>query len=258
MKKILIILLVIIVVVIGAGFGGYFVFKEEIDYLKTELGENFGKAITGVFKIQFNKNDYIEVDENIYLVNSKNSVDIINNFVTEKYDVIKMQELTGLILYEAEDESKVVTVNYTQNNIYTIFTVEEKAGKGVDFEITFTKKKNNGTKKLIDSKKSEEYDYNIYSYNGNINIKVKMRQKDLKSALNDGDITMERIIEKAKNDATEGKITATSYNDGGSTIYQYGTYTILKCNTSNGNQDVYIGPFGMQYEDVIEEEDEDK
>ena len=90
-----------------------------------------------------------------------------------------------------------------------------------------------------------------------IDIKVKMRTKELKDALKDGDITMERIISQAEKDAAAGLITATTFEDGGTKIYQYGTYTILKQNTLDGNKDVYIGPFGMQYEDVVEIEDEE-
>ena len=69
---------------------------------------------------------------------------------------------------------------------------------------------------------------------------------------------MERIISQAESDAAAGLITATTFDDGGTKIYQYGTYTILKQNTLDGVKDVYIGPFGMQYEDVIEVEDEEK
>ena len=252
MKKIIMIVLIIMIIVIGTICGGYFVFKDEIDSLKVELGDNFSKGIKGILKVQFDDRKNAQVGDNTYIVNSRNAIEAINDFVTNEYNVVKMQELAGLILYEAEDKSRVVTVNYEDSSIYTIFTVEEKVGKGTDFEILFSNKKNAGTKKIIDSNKSEEYDYNIYSYNGNIDIKVKMRQKNLKDALNDGDITMERIIQKAEQDASEGKITATPYDDGGSTIYQYGTYTILKCNTLDGNHDVYIGSFGMKFEDVIE------
>ncbi len=37
---------------------------------------------------------------------------------------------------------------------------------------------------------------------------------------------------------------------GGSIIYQYGNYTIIKCNTLDGNRDVYIGSKDMTINDL--------
>lgn len=254
MKKVLLILFVILVIIIGVAFGGYFVFKDEIDVLQNEIenGTPFDAAFT-IIKLQ--GKDYIELNENTFVMKTNYFTDNVEKFIENKYDVVKMQAVDTMILFEAKDGSKVITVNFTQNNLYTVFSVSEKSGQGTDFTITFGKKKN-GLKKIVDAKKSEDYDYNIFIYNGKIDIKVKMRTKELKKALEDKDITMERIISKAKQDADSNLITATTFKDGGSVMYQYGTYTILKCNTEDGNEDVYIGPFGMQYEDVIEVEDE--
>ncbi len=41
------------------------------------------------------------------------------------------------------------------------------------------------------------------------------------------------------------------YRDGGSMVYQYGSYTILKCHTLDGNRDVYIGTPEMNINDVL-------
>ena len=45
-------------------------------------------------------------------------------------------------------------------------------------------------------------------------------------------------------------ITGDMYKDGGSMIYQYDTYTIIKCHTIDGNRDVYIGTKEMTLNDV--------
>ena len=47
-------------------------------------------------------------------------------------------------------------------------------------------------------------------------------------------ITMEEIIQKANKDLDNNKITGDMYKDGGSMIYQYDTYTIIKCHTIEG------------------------
>ena len=45
------VLLIIMIIVIGTICGGYFVFKDEIDSLKVELGDNFSKGIKGIFHL---------------------------------------------------------------------------------------------------------------------------------------------------------------------------------------------------------------
>lgn len=257
MKKVLLVLVIIIVILLAVFAGGYLVFKDELDVLQegVEDGSVF-KSISQIIEVQ-NK-EYVKIDEDTYIMKTNSFKEQIDSFIEKEYDVVKMQDVDTMILYESKDQSKVVTVTFTQYNLYTLFNVQEKAGKGTEFTITFNTKKSDGIKVVVDEKKSEDYDYNIYTYNGKIDIKVKMRTKELKDALKDGDITMERIISQAENDAAAGLITATTFDDGGTKIYQYGTYTILKQNTLDGVKDVYIGPFGMQYEDVIEVEDEEK
>lgn len=257
MKKVLLVLAIIVVILLAVFAGGYLVFKDELDALQegVEDGSVF-KSISQIIEVQ-NK-EYVKIDEDTYIMKTNCFKEKIDNFVEKEYDVVKMQDVDTMILYESKDESKVVTVNFTQYNLYTMFDVQEKEGKGTEFIITFNTKKRDGKKVVVDAKKSEDYDYNIYTYNGKIDIKVKMRTKELKDALKDGDITMERIISQAENDANAGLITATTFDDGGSKMYQYGTYTILKLHTSDGVEDVYIGPFGMQYEDVVEIENENE
>lgn len=252
MKKILLVLFIIIVILVGVCAGGYFVFKDEIDTLQNEIENGTIKdALTAIIKVQ--NEEYIKLDDNTYIMKTNSFTDNVDSIIEKEYDVAKMQNVDTMILYESKDESKVITVTFTQNNLYTVFSVDEKVGQGTEFTITFTKKKSNGKKLIINAKKSDDYDYNIYTYNGNIDIKVKMRTKELKKALEDGDITMERIISQAESDAKAGLITATTFDDGGTVIYQYGTYTILKQHTLDGVEDVYIGPFGMKYSDVIDD-----
>ena len=43
----------------------------------------------------------------------------------------------------------------------------------------------------------------------------------------------------------EGIIEEISYDDGGSSVYQYPDYTIIKYHTLDGNRDVYIGSVDM-------------
>ena len=95
--------------------------------------------------------------------------------------------------------------------------------------------------KIVDKNKTDEYDYDVYVYGGSVNIRIDGKDYSLKEALLEGKITMEEIISKANKDLNEKNITGDMYKDGGSMIYQYSNYTIIKCHTLDGNRDVYIG-----------------
>lgn len=252
MKKVLIVLLIIVIIIIGLALGGYLLLKDDINYLKEEFGEdNLVSAIQSIYKIQNGEDDFLTTEDGKYMTATMNFKSKIDDFMLVEHKAKLLQEMDSLRLYETVGGDVVYTISYEQNNMYTLFTIDEKTGSGTDFELTFSKRNGSGAKKIIDGNKNDDYDYNIYIYNGSISIRVKTRTKTLQAALEDGNITMERIVEKAQSDADKDLITATVFEDGGSTLYQYGTHTILKCNTTDGNHDVYIGPFGMKYEDVM-------
>ena len=54
-------------------------------------------------------------------------------------------------------------------------------------------------------------------------------------------MTIDGILIKANQDASNGKIKSEMYKDGGTTEWYYDTYTIIKCHSLDGNRDVYIG-----------------
>ena len=65
----------------------------------------------------------------------------------------------------------------------------------------------------------------------------------MKDALNSKKITTKDILEKAKEDA----LSVDGWDDGGSTIYTFNNYKILKYNTLNGTKDLYIGSKDLNY-----------
>ena len=104
---------------------------------------------------------------------------------------------------------------------------------------------------ILDKSETDKYNYTIYAYDGSVNIKIDDKEYSLKDALLESKITMEEIIQKANKDLDNNKITGDMYKDGGSMIYQYDTYTIIKCHTVDGNRDVYIGTKDLKLTDVI-------
>ena len=84
--------------------------------------------------------------------------------------------------------------------------------------------------------------YNLY-YHGleDVIITVDGEQHSLAHALKRGKITMSAILAKANQDVADGVIEEISYDDGGSSVFKYPDYTIVKYHTLDGNDDMYIG-----------------
>ena len=84
--------------------------------------------------------------------------------------------------------------------------------------------------------------YNLY-YHGleDVIITVDGEQHSLAHALKRGKITMSAILAKANQDVSDGVIQDLRYEDGGSAVFNYPDYTIVKYHTLDGNDDMYIG-----------------
>lgn len=84
--------------------------------------------------------------------------------------------------------------------------------------------------------------YNLYYYNiGDVIVAVDGKEYPLAHALKLGKITMSAILAKANQDVSDGVIEEISYDDGGSSVFKYPDYTIVKYHTLDGNDDMYIG-----------------
>ena len=96
-----------------------------------------------------------------------------------------------------------------------------------------------------------KYNYDIYYYGiDNIIIEINNEKMDLVEALKKEKITMEQIIEQAESDCEAGVIGWDMYKEGGTMIYFYDTYKIIKSHSSDGNRDVFIGVPEMRLNDV--------
>ena len=115
-----------------------------------------------------------------------------------------------------------------------------------DYNINYYKESKKDKYKLIVSyddkeniKKVKSFDYDIYYYGiKKIDVVINNTTYDLLDAIDTNLITLDEIIYNMKNTST--------YKDGGSKLYisydlNDDTYSILKCNTLNGNNDIYIG-----------------
>lgn len=117
-----------------------------------------------------------------------------------------------------------------------------------DFELIFNKYDDSQIRTIILEDETEKFDYNIYSYGGDVKVKIDNKEYNLRDALLNDKITMDKIIEKANKDSQEEKVRSDMFSDGGTMIYKYDTYTIIKFNTLDNNKDIYIGNTSMDYD----------
>ena len=89
-------------------------------------------------------------------------------------------------------------------------------------------------------------DTNLYYYGiDKVLITIKGFTMPLETALEKGRITLNGIIANCNMDVMNGVLEELVYKDGGSQVYKYPNYTIIKYHTIDGNRDVYIGSTDM-------------
>ncbi len=136
------------------------------------------------------------------------------------------------------------TTNNEKNNIVN-------TSKDISFEIKFTKRGDKQLNKIIDRSEMEQYDYDIYTYNGDVSIVIGEETYSFEDALRSNRITIDKIIEKVEEDVSNGIAYKDMYQDGGSLIYKYDTFRIIKCKNLNGNRNFYIGDSQMLLDDIL-------
>lgn len=147
--------------------------------------------------------------------------------------------------------SKIGNISRVQKDVRKI--INDNLDESIKIKYYHKKPKNiEKIHTIIDEGETDVYDYNIYSYEGSVNIIIDGKEISLRNALLDDKISMEDIIAKAEKDFPD----AISYDDGGTREYHYQDYTIIKMNTIDGNEDIYIGKSDITLNDLEIEEEE--
>lgn len=236
----------------------------------------------GVFLL-WNNNDV----SNITLNNIKDSSEelIKSKLIGRDIEQIKLMfgepnaSLSGMygIIYEIVKDEKNIVIFFNNNNKVSDVKLridEPNINNSVsvkEFQFGFLLSKTPKVIKVLNNNEINENNekYNLYYY-GFAEINIILDENDvmpLKEALLSGKITLEEIIEKANKDVekTEERYSefeeyqsmlqiypySDMYKDGGSKMYYYEEYNILKCNTLSGNKDIYIGISEMKINDVL-------
>ena len=114
-----------------------------------------------------------------------------------------------------------------------------------DFTIEF--EPDDTVEKELISENNSPYNFNLYSYKGRAYININGEKILLKDAIESNKITVDDILLKLYKDSQEGMSNFIKYQENGTYIYKYEEFWILKGNTDDGFQDLYIGPVNMYY-----------
>lgn len=125
----------------------------------------------------------------------------------------------------------------TSKNVYT------SSKKLTDFELIFLEENSLGKQKIISKNIFDKESYDIFSYNGKVEVVIDNKKYDLKEALKSNKISAQDIVDKAK----KWNNGYSEWDDGGSAIYHFENFEILKYNTLSGNKDLYIGSNDLNY-----------
>ena len=110
-----------------------------------------------------------------------------------------------------------------------------------DYELTVKRSKSSGVTWMTDEAFYKKNGFHAYLYClDEAYITLDGKQMYIGDALNSGKMSVDRLIEKANNDANCGIIKRDMLKDGGTMFYWYDDYTIIKRNTVNGNKDLLI------------------
>lgn len=91
-----------------------------------------------------------------------------------------------------------------------------------------------------------EESYDIYFYGlEKVNFCTHKTCYEMKDAFKHHQINQEKIKEYLESEVLQDTIQKHIYYDGGTTTYQSEHYTIIFCNTTEGNKDIYIGTDNM-------------
>ncbi len=142
--------------------------------------------------------------------------------------------------------------NITPGSPPTIRTDDISTEGFRDFSLSVSPSDTAGKKLMIRKSAPHDSDFGYYRphnlyYAGLADVFVFTdgQTLPLADAIEVGKITTSAILAKANCDVKNGIVEELRYRDGGSVIFQYPTYTIIKYHTLNGNDDMYIGAPGI-------------
>lgn len=169
---------------------------------------------------------------------------LIDNIVEKKSTA--EQQISWDWIYGTLKPGKYRLVKEINNHKYYLeFKIASKKNENKIEKIIAKEKVNcTNSKDLLISTK----EYKIYtSCLESVTIKIDLQEFSLQEFLKEK-ANLEKLIQILKEQTTLNDTTSLIYKDGGSTLYKGANLSLLKCNTIEGNKDIYIGSEKMYYE----------
>ena len=113
---------------------------------------------------------------------------------------------------------------------------EKKEEKGLNFIAKDLR--NNDVKKVVS--KGDKMSFDIYTVGMNFTIKLDGKEYSAEDAISKGIFDEDKLIEKLEKDKEDKKCTTEMYRDSGTIIYRYKDYSIVKYNSDDDNENMYI------------------
>ena len=159
----------------------------------------------------------------------------------------KYGKFSKLVVDETDDGTSILLQEPIEGSMESVYVCGYRKNETIindyqnNYLLKVTESGNKENKKITTGELANKYDYDIYYYGlENVTIQVDNEDIDLKEALLNDKVTMEQIIEQAEKDSENEIIWNDMRKDGGTRIYYYNTYTIIKSYSLDGNRDVYI------------------
>ena len=165
----------------------------------------------------------------------------VNDEETGRYDGLRwqMKRITKDNIVQVIMEPFLIEV--TEFPVICEYSLESSSYEK-KFDLTYMGRKDMGVKKIAEKNQFDNLNFGVYTIAGDVSITIEGDMVySLEDALHQGVITVQDILEQAKEDKEYGFCEDAYCQDGGSTEYRYSTYTILKYNTLDGNRDLVIG-----------------
>lgn len=269
-KKVLIIISVLVLIAIAIG-GAYSIDMYRMKNNKPVVFSTWGYQYVppeeqNDFPLKDNSAPYIEVDYAIEqsfvgtIVEETNTSLVVVPNADEDERTIYGERITVNLNEEHKDyfygEGRKVVVYYNaspQSSAASITANNISTEGFIDFELSVELSKQKRKDLILRSDEIDKFtsfghksDVNLYYYSlSEVNVFVDNQTIPLVVALENGKLTLNAIIQKANIDVANGIIEEISYDDGGSSVFKYPNYTIIKYHTLDGNRDVYIGSTDM-------------
>ncbi len=144
----------------------------------------------------------------------------------------KKEEETKIIVTEKEVKENEIEETKPEESK----PKENESEKGLVFNIDNLEENN---VKLL-SRKNDKISFDIYTVGVEFKLRFDGKEYSIEDAVSKGFLDEDKLFSKIEEDKNNNKCTSEMYRDGGTLEYKYKDFTIIKYNSMDGKEDMYI------------------